>query len=112
MFPLGSLPLSALASMGGNDPRGLIKLAQQNPSIVSGLAAQVARNPKMATDLATKMVGRAKMPKVPKMPKMPSVPAGVDMGYLMRQEKRIPMLRGRVLSVASKAGATPMLGKF
>lgn len=109
MFPLGSLPLSAVASMGGNDPRSLLKLAQNNPALVSGLAAQVARNPKAATDLATKMVGRAKMPKVPKMP---SVPAGVDMGYLMRQEKRIPMLRGRVLSIASKAGATPMLGKF
>ena len=109
MFPLGSLPLSALASMGGNDPRGLIKLAQQNPSIVSGLAAQVARNPKMATDLATKMVGKAK---VPKIPKMPSVPAGVDMGDLMRQEKRIPMLRSRVMEVASKAGVTPMLGRF
>lgn len=102
MFPLGSLPLSALASMGSSDPRSLIKLAQQNPAIVSGIAGQVARNPKAATDLATKMVGRAKIPKAPK----------VDMGYLMRQEKRIPMLRGRVMEVASKAGITPMLGKF
>jgi len=105
MFPLGSLPLSAIASMGGNDPRSLIKFAQQNPAIVSGIAGQVARNPKMATDLATKYAGRAKMPKVPKVPK-------VDMGYLMRQEQRIPMLRGRAMEVASKAGITPMLGKF
>ena len=102
MFPLGSLPLSAIASMGGNDPRSLIKLAQQNPALVSGIAGQIARNPKAATDLATKMVGKAKMPKVPK----------VDMGYLMRQEKRIPMMRGRIMEVASKAGITPMLGKY
>ena len=100
MFPLGSLPLSAIASMGSSDPRSLLKLASQNPALVSGIAGQIARNPKMATDLATKMVGR-----VPKAPK-------VDMGYLMRQEKRIPMLRGRVMEVASKAGITPMLGKF
>jgi hypothetical protein len=102
MFPLGSLPLSAIASMGGNDPRSLIKLAQQNPALVSGIAGQIARNPKMATDLATKMAGKAKMPKAPK----------VDMGYLMRQEQRIPMLRSRALEVASKSGVTPMLGKF
>ena len=102
MFPLGSLPLSAIASMGSSDPRSLIKLAQQNPALVSGIAGQVARNPKAATDLATKMVGRAKIPKAPK----------VDMGYLMRQEKRIPLMRGRVMEVASKAGITPMLGKF
>jgi hypothetical protein len=48
------------------------------------------------------MVGRAKVPKAPK----------VDMGYLMRQEQRIPMMRGRIMEVASKAGVTPMLGKF
>ena len=102
MFPLGSLPLSAIASMGSSDPRSLLKLASQNPALVSGIAGQVARNPKAATDLATKMVGRAKIPKAPK----------VDMGYLMRQEKRIPMLRSRVLEVASKAGVVPMLGKF
>jgi hypothetical protein len=48
------------------------------------------------------MVGRAKVPKAPK----------VDMGYLMRQEKRIPMMRGRIMEVASKTGVTPMLGKF
>lgn len=102
MFPLGSLPLSAIASMGGNDPRSLIKLASQNPALVSGIAGQIARNPKAATDLATKMAGRAKMPKAPK----------VDMGYLMRQEKRIPMLRGRAMEVASKAGITPMLSRF
>jgi hypothetical protein len=102
MFPMGSLPLSAIASMGGNDPRSLLKLAQQNPALVSGIAGQIARNPKMATDLATKMAGRAKVPKVPK----------VDMGYLMRQEQRIPMLRGRAMEVASKAGITPMLGRF
>lgn len=105
MFPLGSLPLSTIASMGGNDPRSLLKLAQNNPALVSGLAAQVARNPKAATDLATKMVGKAKMPKMPKTPT-------VDMGYLMRQEKRIPMLRGKVLDIASKGGVTPMLGRF
>lgn len=103
MFPLGSLPLSALASMGSSDPKSLIKLAQQNPALVSGIAGQVARNPKMATDLATKMVGRA--PKVPKAPK-------VDMGYLMRQEKRMLKPRSSVLEVASKAGVVPMLGKF
>lgn len=102
MFPLGSLPLSAIASMGGNDPRSLIKLASQNPALVSGIAGQIARNPKAATDLATKMAGRAKMPKAPK----------VDMGYLMRQEKRIPLLRGRALEVASKSGITPMLSRF
>lgn len=97
MFPLGSLPLSALASMGSSDPKSLIKLAQQNPALVSGIAGQVARNPKAATDLASKMVGRA--PKV-------------DMGYLMRQEKRIPMLRSRIMEVASKGGVVPMLGRF
>ena len=102
MFPMGSLPLSALASMGQSDPRSLIKLAQQNPALVSGIAGQVARNPRAATDLATRMVGRAKVPKAPK----------VDMGYLMRQEKRIPMMRGRIMEVASKTGVTPMLGKF
>lgn len=102
MFPLGSLPLSAIASMGGNDPRSLLKLAQQNPALVSGIAGQIARNPKMATDLATKYAGKAKVPKMPK----------VDMGYLMRQEQRIPMLRGRAMEVASKAGITPMLGKY
>lgn len=102
MFPLGSLPLSAIASMGGNDPKSLLKLASQNPAIVSGIAGQIARNPKAATDLATKMAGRAKMPKAPK----------VDMGYLMRQEKSLPMLRGRALKVASKAGITPMLGRY
>lgn len=102
MFPLGSLPLSAIASMGGNDPKSLLRFASQNPAIVSGIAGQIARNPKMATDLATKYAGKAKMPKAPK----------VDMGYLMRQEQRIPMLRGRAMEVASKAGITPMLGKF
>lgn len=102
MFPMGSLPLSAIASMGGNDPKSLLRFASQNPALVSGIAGQIARNPKMATDLATKMAGKAKMPKAPK----------VDMGYLMRQEQRIPMLRGRAMEVASKAGITPMLGKF
>jgi len=99
---MGSLPLSAIASMGGNDPKSLLRFASQNPALVSGIAGQIARNPKMATDLATKMAGKAKMPKAPK----------VDMGYLMRQEQRIPMLRGRAMEVASKAGITPMLGKF
>lgn len=102
MFPMGSLPLSAIASMGGNDPKSLLRFASQNPALVSGIAGQIARNPKMATDLATKMAGKAKVPKMPK----------VDMGYLMRQEQRIPMLRGRAMEVASKAGITPMLGKF
>jgi len=99
---MGSLPLSAIASMGGNDPKSLLRFASQNPALVSGIAGQIARNPKMATDLATKMAGKAKVPKMPK----------VDMGYLMRQEQRIPMLRGRAMEVASKAGITPMLGKF
>ncbi len=105
MFPLGSVPLSAMASMGSRDPRGLLKLAQDNPDIVRGVAEQVARNPKMATALASKMVGQPKVPKIPKAPK-------VDMGYLMRQEKRMPMIRSKALQVATKGGVPPMLSRF